>query len=356
MFRMVRNVINSGTSLRRFALDGIRARLPASWSVEIKPKPTRGNSRSDAVLRVRAPGGDRTDLAVEERRSLDPKDVPGIQDRSRRAGSESVLVLVPFLSPWTRERLAEAGLSYADATGNLRLCLDTPPVFIETEGAAKNPWREPRPLASLKGPSAARVVRGLIDIRPPFGIRELAGRAGVSLASTARVAGLLDREGLVVREGRGRIGRVDWAALIRRWAQDYSVFESSRSIKYLDPLGLQAFLKKLRATTGTYAVTGSLAAARRTNAASPRLAVVYARECEDLAESLELRPAESGANVIVVEPFGDVVFERTWSDEGVRYAAHSQVAADLLTSPGRGPAEAEELIRWMGANENAWRV
>ena len=40
---------------------------------------------------------------------------------------------------------------------------------------------------------------------------------------------------------------------------------------------------------------------------------------------------------------------------GVWYAAPSQVAADLLTSPGRGPAEGEELIQWMQANEEAWR-
>ena len=29
--------------------------------------------------------------------------------------------------------------------------------------------------------------------------------------------------------------------------------------------------------------------------------------------------------------------------------------SDLLTSPGRGPAEAEELINWMRANEEPWR-
>lgn len=41
--------------------------------------------------------------------------------------------------------------------------------------------------------------------------------------------------------------------------------------------------------------------------------------------------------------------------DGVWYAAPSQVAADLLTSPGRGPAEGEELIGWMMSNEDKWR-
>jgi hypothetical protein len=47
---------------------------------------------------------------------------------------------------------------------------------------------------------------------------------------------------------------------------------------------------------------------------------------------------------IVAEPFDRVVFERTSTRDGLVYAAPSQLAADLLTSPGRGPAEAEALL------------
>jgi hypothetical protein len=41
---------------------------------------------------------------------------------------------------------------------------------------------------------------------------------------------------------------------------------------------------------------------------------------------------------------------------GVRGLALSQVAADLLTSPGRGPNEAEALMEWMRNNEDSWRA
>jgi len=36
------------------------------------------------------------------------------------------------------------------------------------------------------------------------------------------------------------------------------------------------------------------------------------------------------------------------------YAAPSQVAVDLLTNPGRGPAEGEELIDWMRSHEEVF--
>ncbi|MCG2807376.1 MAG: hypothetical protein L6413_03805, partial [Coriobacteriia bacterium] len=60
--------------------------------------------------------------------------------------------------------------------------------------------------------------------------------------------------------------------------------------------------------------------------------------------------------VLLVEPFDAVVFERTVLDEGLRYVAPSQIAADLLTSSGRGPEEAEALIEWMISHEEVWRV
>ena len=42
-------------------------------------------------------------------------------------------------------------------------------------------------------------------------------------------------------------------------------------------------------------------------------------------------------------------------DDDVRYVALSQAAADLLGSPGRGPAEGEALIDWMKEHEEVWR-
>jgi hypothetical protein len=59
--------------------------------------------------------------------------------------------------------------------------------------------------------------------------------------------------------------------------------------------------------------------------------------------------------VLLVEPTDDLVFEGATEYRGVRYAALSQVAADLLTNPGRGPAEGEALLEWMRENEEAWR-
>ena len=116
------------------------------------------------------------------------------------------MLVSTYLSPLTRERLAEAGISYADSTGNIRFTVDRPAVYIETQGADKNPFREERPLQSLKGGRTARVVRGLLDYRTPFGTRELAAKTASSAAMISRVSSLLEPDEIVTKESpRGRI-------------------------------------------------------------------------------------------------------------------------------------------------------
>jgi hypothetical protein len=354
-FRMMRNSHFSEKAL----LDSVRAqlesRLPAGWRTRINQRPRRGRE-ADALITIRAPDGTESVLAVEAKRSVEAKDVPFLLDRLLSYTAARPFVIAPFISPRTREQLADRGAGYADLTGNLRLVLDRPAAFIETVGAKSSPWREERPLRSLKGPTAGRVVRALCDFRPPYGVRELAGRSGASAASVSRVVDLLEREALVSRASpRGAIEAVAWPEILRRWVDDYSLIGSNRTATFLAPRGVQPFIDNLTQLEASYAVTGSLAGSQVAPVAPTRLIVVYVDDIEQVSAALGVRPAEAGANVILAEPFDPVVFDRTWVAGGVTLAALSQVAADLLTSPGRGPAEAEELVSWMEKNENAWR-
>ncbi len=60
--------------------------------------------------------------------------------------------------------------------------------------------------------------------------------------------------------------------------------------------------------------------------------------------------------MLLVEPFDDVVFDRSTVRDELVTAAPSQVVVDLMTGPGREPSEAEELINWMKENEVVWRA
>jgi hypothetical protein len=76
----------------------------------------------------------------------------------------------------------------------------------------------------------------------------------------------------------------------------------------------------------------------------------------DAATFLGLKEAEVGANVQLIRPRDTTVLETaTVAEDGLRYVTPLQAALDLLSSPGRGPAEGEELLRWMLAREQVGR-
>jgi hypothetical protein len=346
--------------LRR-AVEMLRERLPQSWQLEAEFTAGR-DSRVDAELRLRAPDGDEVTVLVEAKRVLNTRDVPmaveqlkrAVADRSQEVG---FLLVARYLAPATRERIAEAGAGYVDATGNVYIATDRPALLLRDRGADRDPWRgRGRPRGTLKGPPAARVVRALIDFAPPYTVPEIANRSGASTGATYRVVKFLEEQELLERESQRPITGVDWRSLIERWSRDYGFAKSNTVATFLEPRGLPALTARLVDEPNLeYAVTGSLAVQQVAPYAPARLAMLYVRDISEAAAVLKLRATPTGANVALAAGDYDVTFERTRLEDGLRIAALSQVAVDLLSGPGRNPSEATALIEWMERNESVWR-
>ena len=370
---MMRNSFISETTLVSTAAEQIGERLPPRWRLLEREReaavrfPQESTRKVDAIWEIRDPAGLSSDVIVEVKTNpVEPRFVSSVVSKlkalsnsanERDPATPACMLISTYLSPLTRERLAEAGVSYADSTGNIRFSVDRPAVFIETQGADKNPFREKRTLRSLKGRRAARVARGLLDYRTPFGTRQLAAEIASSPAMVSRVSNLLEPDEIVTKESpRGRIVSVDWEALARRWAVDYDFASSNTLTTWLEPRGTEALFVRLREAAFRYTVTGSFAGHRLAPVAQPRLASLYVEDPETEAEKLGLRPADTGANVLLVVPFDPVVFERAEYDNGIAYTRVTQTLLDLMTGPGRGPAEADALLEWMRENEDIWKL
>ncbi len=278
----------------------LATRLPPGWKQRVKRLESRPQGRPDAILDVTGPDGAKVRLSVEAKMGLVPRAVADLKARLDGYSSNPGLVISTFLSRSTRERLRAENL----------------------------------------------------NLPPPLPISDVAAQAKVDISYASRLVEWLSREALVERRPRGPVQSVDRAALIRRWAQDYEVLTSNDARGYLDPRGLDHFTRGLSggAIRGRYALTGSIAANRIAPIAPARLAMLYVDNVTSMAAALNLRPTETGANVMLLAPFDDVVFERTWKDGGLTIVAASQAAVDLLTSPGRAPSEAEAILERLAGN------
>ena len=197
------------------------------------------------------------------------------------------------------------------------------------------------------------------SLPPPFGVRALAAAAATPLGSVSRVVSYVETEALLSRNDRKQILTVDREQLLNQWAKYYGVATTNTRRSYLEPRGLGALWPKL-ARLRRYAVTGSSGG---TGVAPTGLAMIYVDNPEEAAQSLGLVATEAGANVWLLQPCDDVVFERTRikqipsgiSTTKVVTVSFSQTVVDLLTSPGRGPQEAAALFQEMKETSDVWQ-
>jgi hypothetical protein len=349
------------------AVAWLRNALPGTWRIEPSNRQvvldrTGESERVDSAIDVVASNGMSATLAVEAKRSIPPRDVDRLLAGLGRtiralAGYIPVLIVAPWISPRTQELLAERRINYLDLTGNAFIRLDNPPVYIKSSGATRDPAPTQRGRARVRGPKAARLVRLLADVRPPYGVREIASATSLAPGYVSRLLDSLDLEALVERSRRGQVISVDIDALIRRWAESYDLFKTNNANTYVAPGGTSHVIAQLDPRNlGKFAITGSYAAVRLAAVAAPALLTVYFADRASAAQQLGLLPADEGANVALLSPFDPVVWERVSVDGTRTYAAPSQVAVDCLSGNGRMPAEGDAVLKWMVANESAWRL
>lgn len=346
----------------RLALKGLSGDLPKDWSWHVDEQPAAAGGL-DALVVITAPGGEQATLAVQVKRLVATRDIAAmvaqLESSVARAGlARAVPLLVGrYLAPATRERLEQLGVSYADAAGNRMLMVGQPAVLVRRVEQDRDPWRGPgRPRGTLKGAPAARVVRWLVDHAPPYSALQIAQGSGTSTGGTYRVLRFLEQEGLVERDGRGRTLLVRWRQVLERGSRDFGFQHNEPVQSLLYPRGIEGLVDALRSEPDLrYVLTGSIAAQRYEAYAPPRFAMLYADDVNDVVRRLGLRPVDTGANVLMATDRDEVAFVGASEVEGVRCAAPSQIAVDLLSGPGRSPSEGEALLGWMENHERAWR-
>ena len=199
------------------AIAWMRERMPKSWVIAV-----REGGQADAVVEIRAPNV-YTTVAVEAKRTLAPRDVSrllGSVGRTLRILSPAIpiLVVAPWLSPRTRDLLDAEGVNYLDLTGNARVQLENPALCPDI-GSRTRSFAGAATPSSRPRSKAGRLIRTMVDVRPPYGVRELAEATRLAPGYVSRLLEALDEDALIERTDRGRVQSVDIEGLLRRWSR-----------------------------------------------------------------------------------------------------------------------------------------
>ena len=359
----MRNADIQETPILRDALRRVAELLPASWALYARPPEAQTESPSlDAVVDIVGPNREQVSFAVEAKRS---GSVPTsslidlLLVLERRAGLP-ILFVSDYIGPALRSASADNGISFADATGWVRIANESPLILLTGQGADRSPrTRSSSAVTRLSGRAAGRAIRALVAAELPVGVRGLAALAEVAPSSVSKLLVTLASEGIVDRDPNGSVLAVRRRSLIRRWVRDYDYARSNTSIGYyIAPRGLERILTHL-GERHDVTLTGSAAARRSlpptsTSVVPLRLLALYAVDPPGIARDLGLIAADRAtANVVIAVPQDAAVLPGA-HDQGPAIAPAALVLADLLTLPGRSDAEANQLMDALAAADPAW--
>ncbi|MET8788368.1 helix-turn-helix domain-containing protein [Streptomyces sp. NPDC004589] len=348
--------------------------LGPGWEVAVQTEGhSRGDSGIDARIHVRASDGMFVPLLVSLRERLTPKEVAAVlaprADLVRQVDQVArLMVISPWISPMSQQELRSRDIDYLDLTGNVSLRVNRPAIVIQMQGEQRAPagYRQPASKPALTGLKAARLVRLLADVRPPYRATDLAHHAELSVPYVSRLLDSLEDQLLIHRDGK-IVSDVDWQALIRERARQTDLLRTTEPIGMLAPNGVPAVRDRLRDFhrdgMGEYRrevlVTGSYAARSFAPVSVGGQLMLYVQEhpmnADRVADELGLLPVSEGADVLLLRAKDRSIWERPMEISGVWQVGLSQLALDCLSGPGRMPAEGEAVLEFMAAHEPSWR-
>ncbi|WP_338724189.1 type IV toxin-antitoxin system AbiEi family antitoxin [Pseudomonas tolaasii] len=321
----------------------------------IKINPEGEHWEPDAMGRLNTPEGDWR-LVFSIKKEAYPRDIKdalwdlqGHQSRTRNTSDMVPIFLAEHISKGARDELRNRGVSFFDASGTLFFKHRNWLVNIEKgKSATKGTLRE---VDVFKG-SREKIIHTLLHMdRDWFHGQQVVELSQTSGATVSNLLQELERLGWVESQGEGRhrIRRLTRPTeLLDAWAEVWVQRKQQTSRWYFfcqNPKRLVEELSSNMSWNGrdqrdglSVAFTGAIAA----NRLSPLLThvdiaeIIVPTKAERVAEKLGLKPAEKGANVVLIERSGaSELFQEYSYNEQAWFASPFIQYLDLLNGRGR---------------------
>jgi len=323
------------------------AHIDSSRFQELEDKKS-GAPFVDGMVVIKFPEREQV-LLIETRPSGEPRVAREAANQLYRSrenypGAYGILI-APYISSRSAEICKNEGVGYIDLAGNCFLSFDR--VFINREGKP-NPFSEKRRLRSLFSTKATRIIRVLLHYPGrKWKMEHLARESEVSLGQVFAVKEmLLDKEWVTAEKDGIRV--TEPALLLKNWADNYTYTRNDVS-EYYTMLPLEECERKMASMCEdehiSYGVSGFSGAARLVPSVKYNRIMIYVQGDIELPVSkFNLKKAESGANVIMMEPYDKGVFYGSTIKDSMRIVSPVQLFLDLHSVPGRGQEAAEKLF------------
>jgi len=255
-----------------------------------------------------------------------------------------------------RRLCEEANVGWLDLSGNGVIV--APGLHVRVEGRPNRFKQAGRP-ADLFAPKSSRIIRWLL-MHPAEGWtqRTVAQETGVNEGHLSRLVARLEEQQFLVRDGAGALRVRDPNLLLDAWREAYSFGQHDLVKGHVPTRSAEALLRELDGRLSKlgvrHAATGLAAAWLITRFAGFRTVTMYLdhQVSDKLLGDLGWREDDRGANVWLVVPNDEGVFQGAVELDGIRCVHPVQVYLDLKDHPERAPEAAgrlrAEALTWRG--------
>lgn len=259
--------------------------------------------------------------------------------------NDELMVAAPYITPEGAKVCRDDKVSYFDLAGNCRIAMGT--LYIERTGLP-NPFQKNVMAApSLYGMRGERILRTLLqDPKRPWKVIPLKEQTGASAGTVSIIRKLLiDRDW--AKDTSDGILLTQPEKLLQDWAHVWGR-RPFKPLPYFSRLSQPEVEHKMaefaQREQHKLALTGAAGAWRYAPMTRyQRTQVYWDGEPEALAQAMEFKKTDSGANVHILTPRDRGVFDFSETIDGVPVVCPVQVYLDLQRDPARGQEAAEHL-------------
>jgi hypothetical protein len=255
------------------------------------------------------------------------------------------ILVAPYLSDASRQICKEAGIGCIDLAGNAFLSFKN--IFIDRSGRP-NPFVTARISKSVFSPKSSRVLRVLLsEPSKRWYVEDLSKEAGISIGLTSRVKQALLSEEWIKEENK-RFYLVKPEDMLNQWVNNYS-YEKNPGFSFYSDLSedqIEVAIKKV-CEKKRYRYGLALFSGARKVAPFVRFIRFFSYidgNIENIAKALKLKKVETGANVILLQPYDEGVFYGLQNINGISVVSDIQLFIDLKSFKGRGEEAAQAIF------------
>jgi len=256
------------------------------------------------------------------------------------------IVASSYLSEKSREICKELNVGYIDLLGNIYI--DLPYLHIDKQSNETIPI-EKKKQKQLFSPVATRIIRTLL-LEPDneWTIKSLSEKTQVSLGYTHRVVERLIDDLFLERNKNYKLALKDKTRLLNKWRDSYFFEDNIIKSFYTFEKNKETLFKNIEELANSIESQYAFTLHSGTSFVAPfvrytDIHVYVDSKIDQWIKKLDLRPVESGANIYLIEPYDEGVFQGLQTINGKKIVSNIQLYLDLYNYPKRGREQADFL-------------